>query len=713
VAPVIKILLTHLTGNRYQSDVLDERGRRIVLNDFDLDPQEYEKYEQHIEYDAFYKDSQDKKMIGRCGEFLHKCLFGNGADNIRTELQRPEYQNGVTFEIHLPIDCPKLWQVPWEFAWDGSRQMPYALRPRYTFRRIPRGLSRTAPPVPQGHMRVLLAISNPIDLEDRGLQELDTEAEINAINYACEKAVRDGRIQLKLLEECNLTSLRRLVCQFDPHVIQITSHGETMNGIPYLLLEDGDGGSKLATANDLWSAIGYSESLRLVFLPGCLTGQVPPTDVFSGLATGLLREREMAVVSIQYPISDRAGNRLAEELYGRLAEGATVEDAVAQARQVLRNVGGIERAAWGIVAFYTRFEGGCKLIDLNKPCFKPNPEAGPYTPLPVEPAYVKPNEPYRKLKAEIRGKAPFVFLTGEDGIGKTALVAKVLERLHEEKEIDDSMVFRSWSQNNPADGFLKDLVMFLEEQNAPEKLLRLLMSDRSITNKVRAWAQFVQREAKAYVFVFEDFEFLLKQGNVLCDISDEQMEEWLVEIKNQNWGRTKFIFISSFPCSLFSGGLGGRVASIVVPELTKGQALLLMEREKMGRTRGASEEVKRQAFDIVGGHPLLLWLFNSYLENTNIDIQQLIANPEFREQLEKEKHLYLIKQVIQRLTPKERKLLETLSVLGEASQEELEGHGFSGREIQRLVNLRLIEQLPGSRGFRFEAKPYNESQEEA
>jgi tetratricopeptide (TPR) repeat protein len=115
-------------------------------------------------------------------------------------------------------------------------------------------------------------------------------------------------------------------------VLHLTGHADVVEGQPVFLVEDDVGEPRLATAADVSRALGGVWP-RLVFLSGCRTGEEPTES--ASLCEALVAAGAPAVLGWSLPVGDDAASVAAAALYGRLAAGATVPDAVAAAREAL------------------------------------------------------------------------------------------------------------------------------------------------------------------------------------------------------------------------------------------------------------------------------------------------------------------------------------------------------------------------------------------
>ena len=87
-----------------------------------------------------------------------------------------------------------------------------------------------------------------------------------------------------------------------------------------LYFTDEYGRSERVRASRLGTALGAHDPLRLVVLNACQSGWAQSGSAFDGLAQGLIQQGCVAVVAMQFPISDEAAAVFAETFYREARE---------------------------------------------------------------------------------------------------------------------------------------------------------------------------------------------------------------------------------------------------------------------------------------------------------------------------------------------------------------------------------------------------------
>lgn len=206
-------------------------------------------------------------------------------------------------------------------------------------------------------------------------------------------------------------------------VLHLTGHANVVEGQPVFLVEDDVGEPRLARAADLSRALGGAWP-RTVFLSGCRTGEEPTEG--ASLCEALVAAGAPAVLGWSLPVGDDAASVAAAALYGGLAAGATVPDAVAMAREALWRA---RSPYWHLLRLYAD-------ASLPAPLVLP-PESRAAAPdASAEPGrFVGRRRAIQRCLRVLRAtadrpaRAAGVLLHGMGGLGKTALALRLCERM--------------------------------------------------------------------------------------------------------------------------------------------------------------------------------------------------------------------------------------------------------------------------------------------
>jgi hypothetical protein len=242
-----------------------------------------------------------------------------------------EQAGGLRLRLRL-TDAPAIAGLPWELLYDAKTNNFLAQSERTPVVRFLDVPQVPRPMAVDGPLRVLAIISSPTDLE-----ELDVEAEWQRIGEALAPRIQAGLVVLDRLPSATLADLGPWLRQHETHVIHFVGHGDfdesLREGVVYF--QDEHGRSSPVTSSVLGPYLRDHDPLRMVVLNACRSARTDAVDPFGGMAQGLVQQDAMAVVAMQFPISDRAAVTFTGEFYGALIDGLPVDQAVSSARKAL------------------------------------------------------------------------------------------------------------------------------------------------------------------------------------------------------------------------------------------------------------------------------------------------------------------------------------------------------------------------------------------
>ena len=264
----------------------------------------------------------------------------------------------------------KLAHLPWEVLHDGEdflvkRVNPVVLPLRWIEKEI-EGFS-----VEARQLRVLFMATDPEDVQPK-LEFEQEEARILA-------DTRDFAVDLRVEESGCVSELGKVWSRYfnDFDVFHLTGHasitppeaeknptpnpspqarrGEDLEAnTPYFITETEIGERHETTAAELAEVFRFRFP-KLVFLSGCRTGQAPDKGAVPSMAEALIAQGARAVLSWGRPVEDRTATAAAAHLYGKLAAGYQLAEALASTYQQLfkQNV-----RDWHLLRLYLRQQRG-------------------------------------------------------------------------------------------------------------------------------------------------------------------------------------------------------------------------------------------------------------------------------------------------------------------------------------------------------------------
>jgi tetratricopeptide (TPR) repeat protein len=266
--------------------------------------------------------------------------------------------------LRLIVDDAKAARIPWELLVDPTTGTPFATR-----HRLVRGFSTstgarplTVPPP----LRVLLADSSPT-----GVPRLEAQLEVSDIRTAIEAMTSNGRIVVEILPNASEVSLLNAlrersagsVTRKPVHVFHWIGHGgiDPTTGNAALLFEDEHGRPDTVDGQRLSTILSGSD-VRLVFLNACYSAAPSAEvaraessiEVTAGVAEALLVSGIPGVIGMQATVGDDRARRFARDFYASLADGARIDEAVLDARKLVRDGADGIAADIGIPVCYLR-----------------------------------------------------------------------------------------------------------------------------------------------------------------------------------------------------------------------------------------------------------------------------------------------------------------------------------------------------------------------
>ncbi|MEI8167731.1 MAG: CHAT domain-containing protein, partial [Chloroflexales bacterium] len=239
---------------------------------------------------------------------------------------------GLALNLRFPPNATQFADLPWELLWDAAGQggVPlllahggYSACVRYLTLPQPRPA-----PAPPGSTLSILSVSPHAEIGSALLAR-----QRQALTAALEPTVAAGTVHL-IMPPPPLTAggLIDLVAQHRPTVLSFYGHGQLREGVGHLLLDAPDGGSEWVPVTRL-APLAQSD-VRLLLLHACRSDQ-PGAGLLTGTA-GLLSALGLpAIVAMQSYLRITAATRLQATLCRGLAEGQSVQEALAWARAVL------------------------------------------------------------------------------------------------------------------------------------------------------------------------------------------------------------------------------------------------------------------------------------------------------------------------------------------------------------------------------------------
>lgn len=279
------------------------------------------------------REDTNRALLTDLGTALYSALFTAKEQKIGKLLERCRglflSKGGEGIRIRLRIEPPKLAALPWELLYDHLEKCFLAVSTRTPVVRyieLPQLTNELPTELP---LRMLVVAPEKSGLDSRteiaNLLKAIEGMEKQVITRVLDKNVTYAAIRGELRDE-----------KF--HVLHFIGHGEFLNELPLLVLDDGRGGSESVDHERIGGLFTNHRTMKLVLLNSCKGAQVSSTESLLGMASQLVQSGVPAVIAMQYEIGDDQAILFAQEFYSALFKGddkGRVEMAVSHARNSL------------------------------------------------------------------------------------------------------------------------------------------------------------------------------------------------------------------------------------------------------------------------------------------------------------------------------------------------------------------------------------------
>ncbi len=304
--------------------------------------------------------SSEQQAVQDFGEKLFDALLTGEVRSRFDVSQQQAAQQDLGLRVKLRIQPPELAALPWEFLYD-PRQAEFLCLSRHTpivrYLELPQPIQplRVKPP-----LRILAMTASPRDLD-----ALDMDREKQRIQQATRQLQARGLIELTWLPGATWRDLQKAMRAGPWHIFHFTGHGgfDSKADEGLLMLEDEQGKSEPLSATQLGRLLADHRFLRLALLNACEGARGSEHDVFSSTGAILVRRGLLAVLAMQYEITDRAAIEFSRAFYEALADAVPVDSAVVEARKAI-SIGVANTVEWGTPVLYMRAPDG-RIFDVE------------------------------------------------------------------------------------------------------------------------------------------------------------------------------------------------------------------------------------------------------------------------------------------------------------------------------------------------------------
>ena len=186
---------------------------------------------------------------------------------------------------------------------------------------------------PKGTLKAVSAASNPSNLKDYKLAEVDVPGELGR----AKEALKDiPTTELGNKEKCTLNNLMEAL-RGGIDIVYLAAHGTVVKGEPRIWLEDDEGKAAITSADELTARIRELEHQpRLIVLASCQSAGKGAGDALQALGPKLAQAGVPAVIAMQGNISMESVKKFMPIFFEELQKDGQIDRALAVARGSIR-----------------------------------------------------------------------------------------------------------------------------------------------------------------------------------------------------------------------------------------------------------------------------------------------------------------------------------------------------------------------------------------
>ncbi len=318
------------------------------------------------------------------GTHLFRTVFNDNKilSKYQEALRQVEGDQRLRIQLCFEEQAAALASWPWEFLYynlPGSETYFFAVRNKLVLSRfIDLNISRDNLVPEDEPVRILVVSVKPSRNNDTEEAELGLESvatrpvATREVVKVIEELKEKHAVTIEKMEQPTAYEFSRKVEAFEPHILHFIGHGQYHRGKNNSLISFMEADKKTVNwVEDTYFAEYFDlVKPRLVFLHLCEGGTTEYDtfyETFSGLAPKLIKKGILAVVAMQYPISNNDAKTFCLEFYGKLMENAPVDYAVQSGRA---NITRRDNTAWdsrrfGTPVLYMRSKDG-QILTVGK-----------------------------------------------------------------------------------------------------------------------------------------------------------------------------------------------------------------------------------------------------------------------------------------------------------------------------------------------------------
>jgi hypothetical protein len=320
------VIVRQIADSLWSVELAAANGRCVTAS-VSLDLTEFESF---VSASWQGKRTTSLDELVQLGQLLFAGIFTSAGKELYFSALEEAIVRGCGIRLRLDVaGAGRLATVPWELLNDGQRFLGLSAATPVTRK----GSRARSDPRPRSSpIRILVTISSPPDL-----RYIDAEAERRLIEAAVAPLVAVGFVAVDVDRDGTLGTLRRRMSTAAdggrPYDIwHFIGHGryDERRGQGELAMRGPGREARYVGRTELNAIFGEHPPLQLVVLNACEGAR---GDLQTAVAAIFLGCGVEAVLAMQFVIGDAAAGILADELYGALSEGLSIEAAVTEIRR--------------------------------------------------------------------------------------------------------------------------------------------------------------------------------------------------------------------------------------------------------------------------------------------------------------------------------------------------------------------------------------------
>ena len=457
--------------------------------------------------------------------------------DVTDELEQAlEKSTSNILHIIIESDSGEIQALPWESLYHPKYGF-LGKNSQFTLSRRLKAIPPTFPPLEKGPLRVLLFTSLPDDLNESG--RLNVEEEQIRVQEALLPAIAKGKIQLEMPDDGRFSTFEKLLCDFSPHLLFLTGHGEFHHqphtgAPPYgtFVFEDQQGNSD-AIHDDVIAKALANTSVQAVVLASCESGKAVSNALNDGLIQKISQSGIPHVIGMREALMDQAGNQFAYAICSQFAGAVRVDVSLQAARRAIQHpLAGDSNMTdyaenslgqWVLPTLYSSVPER-PLIDWDfSPLAKEKLVSKTLSGITFPARFIGRRAELREYKSRIfDGELKNLLITGAGGYGKTALAGKLVLDLQE----DGYKVF-AWSgrKENPWQVFENDILLSLNPAHVKYYKQKTLEIENE-QDRISVFLKLLSKEFQGKLIIFFDGLGSIQDEKTLA-LKDATLNNWL------------------------------------------------------------------------------------------------------------------------------------------------------------------------------------------